>query len=426
MAARTLSRVAMPITLLLDLDDTLLETNMDVFIPAYFKALSAALAEKVAPEVMIPALTGGTKAMMVNMDPALTLREVFDAYFFPKLGLDRITLQTAIDRFYDEIFPTLGALTKPIPDAVRLVDWAFAQGYRVVIATNPFFPLKAVQHRLRWAGLPPEKYPFALVTSYETFHFTKETVAYYPEVLAQLGWPEDPAVMVGDDIDREVKPTQAAGFPVFWVRKSGEMSAEPGGVPQGSPGSRTGRGSPGSRMGQGTLESFRGWLEKADPETLKISFKTPWALLANLRSTPAAIATLVASLLPDAWRRQPAPAEWCLTEIICHLRDVEREVNLPRIRKLLAEENPFLAGEVTDRWVEERHCAEQDGHQALADFITARKEALGLLNGLQAEWSRTARHAIFGPTTLLELTGFVAGHDRAHVQQIWKTIQGGW
>ncbi|MDP2993661.1 MAG: HAD hydrolase-like protein [Anaerolineales bacterium] len=248
----------MPITLLLDLDDTLLETNMDVFIPAYFKALSAALAEKVAPEVMIPALTGGTKAMMVNTDPALTLRDVFDAYFFPRLGFDRSALQTAIDRFYDEIFPTLGALTKPIPEAVRLVDWAFAQGYRVVIATNPFFPLKAVQHRLRWAGLPPEKYPFALVTSYETFHFTKETVAYYPEVLAQLGWPEDPAVMVGDDIEREVKPTQAAGFPVFWVRKSGEVSAEPGGVPRGSPGSRTGRGSPGSRTGRDSPGSRTG------------------------------------------------------------------------------------------------------------------------------------------------------------------------
>ena len=218
----------MPITLLLDLDDTLLETNMDLFIPAYFQALSAALAAKVAPEVMIPALTSGTKAMMVNMDPALTLRDVFDANFFPKLGLDRLELQPLIDSFYDEIFPTLGAMTKPIPEAVRLVDWAFAQGHRVVIATNPIFPLKAIQHRLRWAGLPPEKYPFALVTSYETFHFTKETVAYYPEVLAQLGWPEDPAVMVGDDIDREVKPTQAAGFPVFWVRKSGEDSAEPG------------------------------------------------------------------------------------------------------------------------------------------------------------------------------------------------------
>ena len=193
----------MHITLLLDLDDTLLNTNMDAFIPAYFRALSAALADKVAPEVMLPALLSGTKAMQANLDPALTLREVFDAYFFPGIKLDRLVLEESINQFYDEVFPKLGSLTSPIPEAVRLVEWAFEQGHRVAIATNPLFPLRAIQHRLRWAGLPPEKYPFALVTSYENFHFTKETVAYYPEILAQLGWPDDPAVMVGDDIERE-------------------------------------------------------------------------------------------------------------------------------------------------------------------------------------------------------------------------------
>jgi FMN phosphatase YigB (HAD superfamily) len=398
----------MSITLLLDLDDTLLETNMDIFIPAYFKALSRALADKVSPEVMIPALTGGTKAMMVNLDPGLTLREVFDAHFYPKLGLDRSMLQAAIDNFYDEIFPTLGSFTKPIPEAIQLVEWAFDKGHRVVIATNPFFPLKAVQHRLRWAGLAPEKYPFALVSSYETFHFTKETVAYYPEVLAQLGWPEDPVVMVGDDIEREVKPTRAAGFPVFWVRKANEEVLNPGGVPQG------------------TLESFRPWLEKMPPEKLKISFQTPQALIASLRSTPAAIRTLVNSLSVDGWNHRSGQAEWNLIEILCHLRDVEHDVNLPRIRKMLTEENPFLPGEVTDRWVEERHYSKQDGHLALEDFITARKEVIKLLKDLQNEWSGTARHAIFGPTTLLELVGFIAGHDRAHIQQIWKTIRPGW
>jgi FMN phosphatase YigB (HAD superfamily) len=395
----------MTITLLLDLDDTLLDTNMDTFIPAYFKALSGALADVVAPEIMLPALMGGTVAMLANIDPALSLREVFDGYFFSKLGMERIALQERIDRFYDEVFPDLGSLTHQVPEAIHLVDWAFAQGHRVAIATNPLFPLKAIQHRLRWAGLPPEKYPFALVTSYETSHFAKETVAYYPEAMAQLGWPEDPAVMVGDDIEREVKPTQAAGLPVFWVRKSGEVS-EPAAVPQG------------------TLDSFRGWLEKTDPETLKLAFETPQALLACLRSTPAALATLTASLSPEAWARRPAPGEWNLTEIICHLRDVEREVNLPRIRKVLAEENPFLVGEVTDVWVKERASAKQDGRQALDEFTMARKQSLGLLNSLQAEWSRPARHAIFGPTTLQELIGFVAGHDRAHIQQVWKTLRG--
>jgi FMN phosphatase YigB (HAD superfamily) len=398
----------MTITLLLDLDDTLLETNMDSFIPAYFKALSASLADKVAPQDMIPALRSGTKAMMENTDPALTLREVFDAQFFPRLGVDRSALQQAIDSFYEVVFPGLGALTKPIPEAVRLVDWAFSQGHRVVIATNPLFPLKAVNHRLRWAGLPPEKYPFSLVTTYETFHFTKERVAYYPEVLAQLGWPQDPLVMVGDDEEREVKPTQSAGFPVFWVRKSGEMAADTVNVPQG------------------TLGSVRGWLEQTDPETLKMSIHTPPSLLANLRSTPAAISTLVGAQSLDQWSVQPSPGEWCLTEIICHLRDVEREIYLPRICKFLVEKDPILAGVNTEHWVEERHYARQDGRQVLADFVAARKETLALLNDLQSEWSRTARHTALGPMTLLDLVTHVASHDRAHIRQIWMLNHSGW
>ncbi len=395
----------MPITLLLDLDDTLLNTNMDAFIPAYFQALSGALADVVNPELMLPALMGGTKAMLVNKDPARTLQEVFADYFFPKLNIDRTYLQGRIDQFYDEVFPKLGSLTTPIPEAISLVDWAFEQDHRVIIATNPLFPLKAIQHRLRWAGLSPEKYPYALVTSYENMHFTKEMVAYYPEVLAQLGWPEDPVVMVGDDIEREVKPTQAAGIPVFLVRKNGEVLTDPAGIPQGP------------------LESFRAWLEQTDPDTIHFSFKGSKTLLANLRSSPAALSTLTTSLPQEAWTQSPVPGEWCLTEIICHLRDVEREVNLARIHKVLDEENPFLVGEVTDVWVKERRCAEQDGRQALADFVDARKETLGLLDGLQAEWSRTARHAIFGSSTLQELVGIVAGHDRVHIQQVWKTIR---
>ena len=132
---------------------------------------------------------------------------------------------------------------------------------------------------------------------------------------------------------------------------------------------------------------------------------------------------MTASFSQEAWTFQPAAGEWSLTEILCHLRDVEREVNLPRIRKVLGEENPFLVGEVTDVWVKERESAKQDGRQALAEFTAARKEVLGLVNDLQAEWSRPARHAIFGPTTLQELVGFLAGHDRAHVQQVWKTMR---
>jgi hypothetical protein len=41
----------------------------------------------------------------------------------------------------------------------------------------------------------------------------------------------------------------------------------------------------------------------------------------------------------------------------------------------------------------------------------------------QEMWSRRARHAIFGPTNFLEVVGFIADHDRLHIQQAWKTMQ---
>jgi FMN phosphatase YigB (HAD superfamily) len=401
----------MTITLLFDLDDTLLDTNMDAFIPAYFKALSAALADKVEPERMLSALKAGTQAMMANMDPAQTLREVFDSHFFPKLGVDREALQGAIDRFYDEQFPSLATLTKPIPAAAPLLDWAFDRGYRVAIATNPLFPLKAIQHRLSWAGLPTDKYPFDLVTSYENCHFTKESVAYYPEVLALLGWPEDPVVMVGDDMDREVKPTEAAGLPVFLVTRTGEKhkinSLAPIGIPQGS------------------LDSFKSWLENIDPETLRVKFNTPQALLAVLRSSPAALLTLTGSISTNQWMSRPALDEWNLTEIICHLRDLERDVYLPRLQKIQNTNNPFLVAEMTDQWVQERHYSTQDGHHALKEFVVARKKTLAFLDDLGVEWSRTARHSIFGPTNLQEVVNFIAGHDRGHFQQVWKIVNAG-
>lgn len=392
------------ITLLLDLDDTLLDTNMEAFAPAYFSALAGALAGEVAPEIMLPALMGGTKAMMQNEDPALTLREVFNAHFFPSIGLPREALQQKIDRFYDETFPSLGHVARRRPEAVDFVRRAFEAGHRLAIATNPYFPLKAVQHRMRWAGLPPEEYPFALVSSYETFHFTKETLAYFHEFLAQLGWPEGPVVMVGNDLQMDLLPARRAGLPVFWLRDG--HNPEHADIPQGN------------------FSDLWNWLHTADEQAIAPAFSTPDAILAALRSTPAALATLTTDLPTEAWTCKPAPGEWCLTEVLCHLRDVDAEVNLPRAQKLLAEENPFLPGVVSDAWAQERDYAAQDGRQALADFLRTRRRMVGLLADAAAPWSRSARHAIFGPTNLLELAGFMADHDRAHVRQAWKLLRG--
>ena len=78
----------MSLTLLLDLDDTLLDSSMDTFLPAYFEALSAYVSDQVDPGNFIEALMVGTRAMMANTDPALTLKQVFNAAFFPRLEVE--------------------------------------------------------------------------------------------------------------------------------------------------------------------------------------------------------------------------------------------------------------------------------------------------------------------------------------------------
>jgi FMN phosphatase YigB (HAD superfamily) len=391
----------MKLTLLLDLDGTLLDTNLDAFIPAYFQKLAAHMSARIPPETLVKTLMVGTRAMMTNENPAITLKSAFDQNFYPHLGFTHDELVPDLNQFYDEVFPSLRGITQPIPGAVELIEWAFAAGHRVVIATSPLFPRKAVHHRLRWAGLPPEKYPFALISSYEHFHFLKPHPAYFAEVLGRLGWPEDPVVMVGNDVEQDLQPAAALGLATY---HSLDTSTADGFF----------------STGRGLLSELRPWLERTDPATLAPVYSTPAALLAILRATPAVLAGLLEPLAPAALMRRPADGEWAINEILCHMRDVEREVDQPRIRQILGEEEPFIPGQMTDEWAEERDYVKQDAFASLRDFTSARLETLEILDGLApAQWSRKARHAIFGPTSLRELVSFNAEHDRIHIQQLY-------
>ncbi len=125
------------------------------------------------------------------------------------------------------------------------------------------------------------------------------------------------------------------------------------------------------------------------------------------------------------WHKQPLPEEWSLTEVICHLRDVEREVHHIRFRAIMTQEVPFMPGAVTDEWVQARSYASQDGPEALDSFLVARQKNIQLLAELEEEaWQRYGRHAFFGPTTLHELVDFMTKHDAAHLEQIQKLVAG--
>jgi hypothetical protein len=124
------------------------------------------------------------------------------------------------------------------------------------------------------------------------------------------------------------------------------------------------------------------------------------------------------------WARQPAEREWSLAEVMCHLRDVEREVHLARFRLLIAQENAFLPGVAADEWADERGYCFEDGLSAAREFVAAREQTLALVTPLdQAIWRRQGRHAFLGHTTMHELLHLIVRHDEIHWQQISALLE---
>jgi FMN phosphatase YigB (HAD superfamily) len=394
--------------LLFDLDDTLLKNDIDTFVPVYLKALGKHLSQFVAPEVLVPCLLAATKMMLVNNDPAISLETAFDQAFYPEIGQSKAALRPAIEQFYDEIYPGLHHLTSQRLETPGLVAESIALGHQVVVATNPLFPRKAIEHRLRWAGLDPDVVPFSLVTTYEGMHFAKPNPAYLAEILAQLGCPNQPAVMIGNSLSDDLTPANQLGMPVFWVNPEG-APLPPGFHPASA---------------SGSLDQVSGWIKQLADAESRGEISAPATLLAILKATPAAFGTLQKGLTPAQWKQRPAADEWSLTEIFCHIRDVDREVNIPRFEKIIQETNPFIPGIDTDPWAVERDYRQKDGPAALREFIAVRSQMVKMLEALSPEdWSRPARHAIFGPTDLAELVSFVTTHDRSHIQQVFATIR---
>jgi FMN phosphatase YigB (HAD superfamily) len=385
--------------LLIDLDHTLLQTGLDEFLPAYIDLLVEAVSSEVDVVDPRPILLSSTQAMIENQDPTRTLQQAFASRFYGSLGVTEEDLLPALNHFYSVTYPKLKDLTEPIPGGLELVERARKAGMKLGLATNPLFPLTAVEQRVEWAGISPAGDYFDVIASYESFHFTKPHPEYFAEMLGRLGIAADQAAMVGDDLRRDIEPAQTMGMHTFVV-------------PVGSKDSDS-------------LKGIGEWLDDlAAIEDESKGESTAAGVIARLRGYLAALLQLTPPAADEAWRERPSPREWSLLEIACHLRDTEREVNHARIRRMLTEEAPFISAVNPDEWAEERRYIDQDPTQAMQDFSRARTTTIAQLSRLPGEmWSATGRHSLLGPITLLELIEVATDHDLLHLDQFRRTIE---
>lgn len=182
--------------ILFDLDGTLLDNDMEVFLPPYLGMLTARMAPFVPPDQLIAHLMRATDAMIAN-DGRATNADVFAEVFYPLTGCPREELEPVFADFYGKDFPSLERYTRRKPEARLVVQYAFDLGCDVVIATNPLFPAIAVQQRLAWAGVGD--FAYHLVTTYENSRAAKPNLRYFQDILETIGQPAGATLVVGDE-----------------------------------------------------------------------------------------------------------------------------------------------------------------------------------------------------------------------------------
>lgn len=208
-----------------DLDGTLLPMELDEFMDAYFSTLAEHM-ERVGldPHAGKTALGAGVKAMMSH-DGTSTNHDVFWREFRRVLDAMGTTgkanaddagqdLEQLLSSYYETSFGTIGDTVTPNPASAQAVAALAAKGYRLVCATMPMFPRRAVEWRLTWADVNPDA--FELITTYENSRSTKPHTAYYQGILDATGLDASEVLMVGNNT-REDGAAAKLGCDVFLI-----------------------------------------------------------------------------------------------------------------------------------------------------------------------------------------------------------------
>jgi len=116
------------------------------------------------------------------------------------------------------------------------------------------------------------------------------------------------------------------------------------------------------------------------------------------------------------WR--PAEGEWSVQECLTHIRNIERQVFLVRIGRIVREREPFLPNFDVSAYHREHWRADEPVSEILPDFLGARAELVALLE--TADWARMGTRDGRGPIDLDWMAAFATNHVWEHMSQLMR------
>jgi carbonic anhydrase/acetyltransferase-like protein (isoleucine patch superfamily) len=149
-------------------------------------------------------------------------------------------------------------------------------------------------------------------------------------------------------------------------------------------------------------------------------------LLGVLGASPDHAERLIAGVADECLRRAPQAGRWSALEVLCHVRDSDRDVLVPRLARFMAEPEPFFEDIDMTGWDRSREYRTQSPAAALAQWRETRHSAVATLATLgRPDWGRLAFHSVRGPYPLSEMIRSWVEHDLSHLHQISDALRDG-
>jgi hypothetical protein len=141
-------------------------------------------------------------------------------------------------------------------------------------------------------------------------------------------------------------------------------------------------------------------------------------LLAALSTQGEATARLLAALPAARARRRPAPGEWCATEIVGHLADVERVFVYRALRIMRGDLMPLNGVADFEGYVATAGFARREPAIIAAEFTATRAATVALFRDTDdTAWARVG--SVDGdPISVRALAYLIAGHELHHLSDL--------
>ena len=163
------------------------------------------------PEVLSRANWDAIMAMSAN-DGSRTNLEAYYARMIEHYGEEITGAFDHFREFYSNEFNQVKEVCGFNPEAGPAVRKLKEQGYKLVLATNAWFPENAILARLDWAGVDSECFDY--MTLMENSHYCKPKLEYYREILETLDLKAEECLMVGNDVQEDMIAAET-GMQVF-------------------------------------------------------------------------------------------------------------------------------------------------------------------------------------------------------------------